>query len=119
MHKARESMAWRGDFPVKRKFDVKEFVQESEKTGKWEGSYNSKKKKTVCVVELTDKGKIKRNYAMRIPGISPKSIRRLFDTQNDKSASVRPDRWKEHRPLVKVCQIDQILSDNRANFKSF
>ena len=46
------------------------------KTDKEEGkqgrSYDTKKKKVLCAMELTDRGKVKRFYALKIPDFSSK-----------------------------------------------
>ena len=81
-------------------------------------SYDSKKKKTVCAVQLTEAGKIKRMYAMKIDDFSSKSLRQIFDKHIDPKAKVRTDQWKGYRPLFSEYNITQIPSNNGGNFKA-
>ena len=118
MHKVRESMSSSGNFPITGKVDIDEFVQGGKEEGKVGRSYDSKKKKTICAVELTDEGKVKRMYAMKISDFSAKSLRKIFDAHIDKSAEVRTDEWKGYKPLAKDYQISQIPSDKGGNFKA-
>lgn len=60
MHKIREAMKSSGKYPIKGKVHVDEFVIGGKEEGKVGRSYDSKKKKVVCAVELTDEGKVKR-----------------------------------------------------------
>jgi len=57
-------------------------------------SYDSKKKKVVCAVELTDKGKVKRFYALKIDNFSAKSLSKIFDKHISKNAKITTDNWK-------------------------
>ena len=58
--------------------DVDEFVlggREKDKIGR---SYNAKKKKAITAVELTEGGKVKRMYAMRIEDFSARSLQYIL-----------------------------------------
>lgn len=74
MHKVHEAMKSSGNYPMKGNIHVDEFVVGGKEEGKVGRSYDSKKKKAVCAVELTDKGKIKRMYALRIDNFSSKEL---------------------------------------------
>ena len=73
-------------------------------------SYDTKKKKIVGAIELTDEGKVKRFYALKIKDFSAKSLRTIFDKHIDKSAQVIRDDWKGYRP-IKGFNITQIPSN--------
>ncbi len=97
---------------------IDEFVVEGKETGKQGRSYNSKKKKSVCAVELTNNSKVKRFYAMKIKGFSQKSLQTMFDKHIDLRAKVTTDEWKSYRPTTKDFDITQILSNKGLNFKA-
>lgn len=78
MHKVREAMESSGNNPMQGNVHVDEFVlggKEKEKVGR---SYNARKKKAITAVELTDQGKVKRMYAMRIEDFSARSLQYMF-----------------------------------------
>ncbi len=54
------------------------FVIGGKETGKQGRSYDSKKSKVVCAVEITEKGKIKRGYAKVIKDYTANSIEPIF-----------------------------------------
>lgn len=118
MHKVREAMKSSENNPIDGDVDIDEFVLGGKEEGKVGRSYGSKKKKTVCAVQLTEMGKVKRMYAMLINDFSSKSLAVIFDKHIDQSAKVRTDEWKGYRPLSKEYNITQIPSDNGGNFKA-
>jgi hypothetical protein len=118
MHKIREAMQSSEKYPIDGNVDIDEFVLGGKEKGKVGRSYDSKKKKTVCAVQLTDKGKVKRMYAMLIDDFSAKSLSGIFEKHIDKTANVRTDKWKGYRPLKKSYSITQIPSNNGGNFKA-
>lgn len=81
-------------------------------------SYDSKKKKIVCAVELTEDRKVKRMYSMRIENYSAKELKKIFDAHISKDATVTTDLWKGYRPLMSDYNISQIESNNGLNFKA-
>lgn len=81
-------------------------------------SYDSKKKKVVCALELTDEGKVKRMYSMKIGNYSAKELKKLFDKHISKETTVTTDKWKGYRPLMDDYDITQIESDHGLNFKA-
>ena len=116
MHKVREGMKSSEHYPIDGNVD--EFVLGGKEKGKIGRSYDSKKKKTVCAVQLTPKGKVKRMYAMKINDFSSKSLKRMFDKHIDTKAMVRTDQWKGYHPLRNEYNITQIPSNNGGNFKA-
>ncbi len=118
MHKVREAMGSSGQYPMKGTVHVDEFVLGGKEEGKVGRSYASKKKKTVCAVELTDGGKVKRMYSMKIEDFSASSLKAIFERHIAKGAEVVTDEWRGYRPLSKDYGITQIPSDNGSNFKA-
>lgn len=118
MHKVRESMKASLNNPINGEVHVDEFVvggKEKEKVGR---SYDGKKKKVVCAVELTDDGKVKRMYANRIDDYSAKELRKFFKKHISEEAKVTTDKWRGYRPLMDEWDITQIESDHGLNFKA-
>ena len=118
MHKVREAMKSSQTQPMKGDVHVDEFVQGGKESGKVGRSYDSKKKKTACAVELTPEGKVKRMYSMKIEDFSSSSLRTLFERHVSKDAKVTTDEWKGYRPLAKDYDITQVPSKNGSNFKA-
>ena len=118
MHKIREAMKSSENNPIDGDVDIDEFVLGGKEKGKVGRSYDSKKKKTICAVQLTQLGKVKRMYALLINDFSSKSLSTIFDKHIDKSAKVRTDEWKGYRPIAKEFNITQIPSNNGGNFKA-
>lgn len=97
---------------------IDEFVvggKEKEKQGR---SYDSKKKKSICAVQLTEDGKVKRFYILKIKDFSAKSLRTIFEKHVSTKADVTTDEWKGYKPIMKDYKIDQIPSNNGNNFKA-
>jgi transposase-like protein len=118
MHKVREAMKSSENHSLDGDVHVDEFVVGGQEQGKPGRSYDSKKKKVVCAVELTDKGKVKRFYALKIKDFSSKSLRTMFEKHIDKNAKVTTDEWKGYCPIAKDYDITQIPSNNGKNFKA-
>jgi transposase-like protein len=118
MHKVREAMKSSEQHPMNGKVHVDEFVIGGKEKGKVGRSYESNKKKVVCAVELTDEGKVKRMYSMRIENYSSKELKKLFVKHISKEAKITTDSWKGYLPLAKDYNITQIESDNGLNFKA-
>ena len=118
MHKVREAMKSSGNHPIDGDVHIDEFVIGGKEKGKVGRSYNSKKKKVVCAVELTQEGKVKRMYSMRIDDYSAKELKKMFDAHISPDATVTTDLWKGYRPLMKQYDITQIESNNGLNFKA-
>ncbi len=118
MHKVREAMKSSGQHPIDGTVHIDEFVVGGKEKGKVGRSYDSKKKKIVCAVELTEEGKVKRMYSMKIENYSAKELKKMFEAHISTDASVTTDLWKGYRPLMKEYNISQIKSDNGLNFKA-
>ena len=118
MHKVREAMKSSGTQPMEGSVHIDEFVVGGKEEGKVGRSYDSKKKKIVCAVELSDKGKVKRMYSMKIDNYSSKELKKIFDTHISTEANVVTDLWKGYRPLMKEYDITQIESNKGLNFKA-
>jgi len=118
MHKVREAMKSSESQPIDGNVHIDEFVVGGKEQGKVGRSYHSKKKKIVCAVELTDEGKVKRMYSMRIDNYSAKELKKIFDKHISNDATITTDKWKGYRPLMKQYDITQIESDHGLNFKA-
>ncbi|WP_223552348.1 IS1595 family transposase [Aestuariivivens sp. NBU2969] len=118
MHKVREAMASSGNYPMDGEVHVDEFVLGGKDEGKTGRSYDSRKKKAVTAVQLTEDGKVKRMYAMRIEDFSAESLQYIFVNHISRDAKVTTDKWRGYRPITKVYDITQIESNNGMNFKA-
>ena len=115
MHKVREAMKSSESHKMNDRVQVDEFTIGGKEEGKQGRSYDTKKKKVLCAMELTDRGKVKRFYALKIPDFSSKSLRTIFDKHISKTAQVTTDEWKGYKP-IKDFDITQIPSNNGKNF---
>jgi transposase-like protein len=118
MHKVREAMKSSGNNPIRGIVHIDEFVIGGKEKGKIGRSYDSKKKKIVCSVELTDTGKVKRMYAMKIDNYSSKELKTIFDKHISREAKVFTDKWKGYRPISKDYDITQYISEGGVNFNA-
>ncbi|ALO15921.1 Transposase [Salinivirga cyanobacteriivorans] len=118
MHKVREAMKSSGNNPMSGNVHIDEFVIGGKEEGKVGRSYHIKKKKVICAVELTDDGKVKRMYSMKIDNYSSKELEKMFDAHISQQAKVTTDQWKGYRPLMSSYDIRQIESDRGSNFKA-
>lgn len=118
MHKVREAMKSSGKYPITGETHVDEFTLGGKEDNKPGRSYDARKKKIVGAVELTEEGKVKRFYSLKIDDFSAKSLKNIFDRHIDKEANVVTDKWRGYRPLMKDYNIEQIPSNNGMNFKA-
>ena len=118
MHKVREAMKSSGNYPIEGIVHVDEFVIGGKEKGKVGRSYDSKKKKIVCSVELTEEGKVKRMYAMKIDNYSSKELSTIFEKHISEKAKITTDQWKGYRPLFGEYDITQYKSEGGVNFKA-
>ena len=118
MQKVREAMKSSENHPITGIVHVDEFVVGGKEDGKPGRSYDAKKKKVVCAVELTKEGKVKRFYSLKIENFSSKSLKRIFDKHIALEAKVTTDEWRGYGPIAKEYTIEQIPSDNGKNFKA-
>lgn len=117
-HKVRQGMRSSCTQPMGGRVQVDEFVMGGKEEGKPGRSYDTKKKKVVCAVELTPEDKVMRMYALVIPDFSSESLRTIFDRHISKQAQVTADEWKGYRPIKKDYTIEQIPSRQGKNFKA-
>lgn len=118
MMKVREAMASSGDNPMDGDVHVDEFVLGGKEQGKTGRSYDTKKKKAVVAVQLTEDGKVKRMYAMKIRDFSAQSLQYIFVDHISREANVTTDKWRGYRPIAKAFNITQIESNGGLNFKA-
>lgn len=118
MLKVREAMSSSGNNPMDGNVHVDEFVLGGKEQGKVGRSYNSKKKKAVTAVQLTEDGKVKRMYAMSIDDFSAQSLQYIFVNHINREAKVTTDKWRGYKPIAKVYDITQIESNKGLNFKA-
>lgn len=116
MHKVRTAMESSNKDGAIGEVHVDEFTIGGHEEGKPGRSYNVKKKKIVCLVELDDKRQVKRFYANKIDDYSAKSLVTIFNDHIDKEANVVTDLWKGYRPISKDYNITQIPSNKGQNF---
>ena len=117
IHKVREAMKSSGNHPMDGKVQVDEFVLGGKEEGKVGRSYDSKKKKIVCALQLTNTGNVRRMYALKIDNFSSKELKGIFDKHIDTKARITTDLWKGYKPIAKQYNISQIESNNGKNFK--
>ncbi len=117
MHKVRTAMKSSGNYPMEGKVQVDEFVYGGKETLKQGRSKDSKKKKLISAVELTEIGSVKRAYFKKIEDYSPNSLRKIFDEHISKSATVFTDKWTGYAPISKDFDIHQDYSDNGQSMK--
>lgn len=118
MLKVREAMSSSRNSPMDGSVHVDEFVLGGYDQGKVGRSYQGKKKKAVTAVELTDEGKVKRMYAMRIEDFSARSLQYIFVDHISRGANVTTDKWRGYRPIAKAFNITQVESNGGLNFKA-
>jgi hypothetical protein len=114
----REAMESSGNHPMDGTVHVDEFVIGGVEKGRTGRSYDAKKKKAVTAVQLTENGKVRHMYAMRIEDFSARSLQYIFINNISRSANVVTDKWKGYRPIAKAYDITQIESNNGLNFKA-
>jgi len=120
MHKVREAMKPSESHPMDGEVHVDEFVVGGRDAGKPGRSYDSRKKKAVCAVQLTGEGKVKRMYAKRIDDFSSKSLLGIFEKHISNEADVATDEWKGYGPIARKhgYSIRQLPSNGGLNFKA-
>lgn len=117
MHKVREAMKSSEQNFMDGNVQVDEFVIGGKEEGKVGRSYDSKKKKAIIALQLTNYGRVRRIYSLKIDNFSSKELNKIFDKHIDKKARVTTDLWKGYRPIATQYDINQIESNNGKNFK--
>ena len=110
MIKVREAMSSSGNNPMDGDVHVDEFVIGGRDPGK--------KKKAITAIQLTEDGKVKRMYTMKIEDFSAQSLQYIFANHISREAKVVTDQWRGYRPISKTYQITQIKSNGGLNFKT-
>ena len=70
----------------------------------------------VTALELTNKGKIKRMYALKIDNFSSKELEKIVEKHIDDKVAVTTDLWKGYCPIFKDYDITHIESNNGRSF---
>jgi predicted RNA-binding Zn-ribbon protein involved in translation (DUF1610 family)/transposase-like protein len=117
MQKIRRAMASSQKYPLSKLVHVDEFTVGGKEEGKQGRSYDTKKKKAVIAVELTDNNKVKRVYIKGIKDYSAKSLTPIFEEHISTSAKIVTDKWRGYEPLKEIYNIEQKYSNNGKNFK--
>ncbi len=117
MQKVRKSMESSKRYPMSELVHVDEFTVGGKEDGKQGRSYDSKKKKAIIAVELTEKHHVKRVYIKSIDDYSAKSLTPIFEEHIHTSAKIFTDKWRGYQPLKSRYDITQIESENGKNFK--
>ena len=117
MQKVRLAMESSNNFPIENTVQVDEFVFGGRESFKQGRSNDSRKKKLIAAVEITDNGKVKRAYFQKIDDYSAESLRQIFDNHISKKASVFTDKWTGYKPIGKDYNITQKYSDKGNNMK--
>jgi hypothetical protein len=107
-----------GNHPIEASVHIDEVGAGSKEKGKVGRSYHCKKKKIVCAVKLTEQGKVKRMYSMKIQNYSAKELKKIFEGHISHCALVTADLWKVYRSLMQNYNITQIESSGGMNFKA-
>lgn len=114
-HRIRKAMESSKNYPMNGEVHVDEFVFGGKENLKQGRSFDSKKKKLVGAVELSDNNKVKRVYIEKIDDYSSKSLQKIFHDHISKEANVKTDKWSGYIPLKTDYNITQELSDNGAS----
>ncbi|VAW30730.1 hypothetical protein MNBD_BACTEROID07-15 [hydrothermal vent metagenome] len=117
MHKVRNAMKSSKLYPLSGDVQVDEFVFGGKENLKQGRSTDSKKKKIVGAVELTEEGKVKRAYFNKIGDYSSKSLSSIFDSHISEQAHILTDKWMGYGPISKRFNIEQRYSDKGGSMK--
>lgn len=119
MHKVRSVMKSSKSQKVEGSVVVDEFVLGGKESNKQGRSYDTKKKKAVMAIQLTDERKVKRVYIDKIDDFSSASLLHLFEDYIDvQRADVITDKWRGYQPIIKKgYKIKQLFSDKDMAFK--
>ena len=117
MHKVRKAMESSHKHPLEGAVQVDEFVYGGKETLKQGRSKDTRKKKLIGAVELTDQGKVKRAYFQKIADYSSQSLESIFKDHIGDNAQVLTDKWTGYGPLAEAYQIEQKYSDKGGSMK--
>lgn len=114
--KLRKGMRSSKTLPMEGDVQVDEFVSGGKEVSKQGRSYDTKKAKAVCAIELTKNKGVKRVYIQSIEDYSSKSLKSIFENHISTKANVVTDQWRGYIPLSKKYNITQYKSDGGKNF---
>lgn len=117
MQRVRSAMQSSKKYPIVGDVQVNESVFGGKETLKQGRSNDSKKKKIVGAVELSEKGKVKRVYFNKIDDYSSKSLSCIFEKHISIDAHVLTDKWTGYAPLSKRYKIEQKYSEKGGSMK--
>ncbi len=117
MHKVRNAMKSSKSYPLSGDVQIDEFVFGGKESLKQERSTDSKKKKIIGAVELTEEGKVKWAYFNKINDYSSKSLSSIFNSHISEKAHILTDKWTEYGPISKQFNIEQKYSDKGGSMK--
>jgi len=117
MHRVRNAMESSCEHPITGEVQVDEFVYGGKESLKQGRSKDSKKKKLIGAVELTEAGTVKRTYFKKIKDYSSKSLNGIFETHISTQATVYTDKWTGYKPIGKHYNIRQNYSDKGNSMK--
>ncbi|MBI9039081.1 MAG: IS1595 family transposase [Bacteroidales bacterium] len=117
MHKIRSAMKSSCKYKLKADVQVDEFVFGGKETHKQGRSKDSKKKKIIGALELSESGKVKRAYFKKIEDYSSKSLIKIFDSHISTEAQVSTDKWTGYAPISRQFNIEQKYSDKGGSMK--
>lgn len=117
MHKVRTAMKSSKSYPISGDVQVDEFVFGGKENLKQGRSTDSRKKKIVGAIELSENAKVKRTYFKRISDFSSSSLKAIFDDHISKTANVLTDKWTGYKPLANEYKITQKYSDKGGSMK--
>ena len=117
MHKVRSAMRSTESQPMTGKVFIDEFVFGGKEDLKQGRSSDSKKKKIVVAVEVSEKRGVKRAYFKKIENYSSKELIKIFDSHISKNAEITTDKWKGYSPLKKDYNITQVKSNTSDFFE--
>ena len=118
MQKVRKAMESSKKYTLADLVHIDEFTVGGKEDGKQGRSYDSKKKKAVIAVELTDRHQVKRVYIKSIDDYSAKSLTPIFEEHISTSAKVFTDKWRGYQPLKATHNLPQIETNNGKTFKN-
>ena len=117
MQKVRKAMKSSQKYPLTTLVHVDEFTVGGKEQGKQGRSYDTKKKKALIAVELSEKHQVKRVYVKAIEDYSAKSLTPIFEQHISDTATVVTDKWRGYQPLKQSYNIEQRFSNQGKNFK--
>jgi hypothetical protein len=117
MHKVRSAMKSSESNPIIGTVFVDEFVFGGKEDLKQGRSNNTKKKKIVAAVELSENGGVKRAYFKKIDDYSSDELGKIFQSHISRYAKVKTDKWTGYKPLKEEYKIEQIKSNTSDFFE--